>query len=368
MYNKGFTYIVLITGLLMFSAKCYGQNEPFFNGVEINHHRGFIMPHNASIDYITKDYTTAFNINLIKQTTGKKLWQQIYHNPRLGYGFNYNTLGNNEIFGKSYSIYSFFEGPCWNYKNKFMLNYRLSYGISYISKTFDIYDNYNNIAIGSKLNIHFNLMLNSAISLTEQLKFISGVGFTHFSNGKVKSPNKGLNVVSGSAGLRYFIHPIKFVDNTDNPIPDVKDQNSFSVLWSHGIKDFNRFKKTKYYTSSLTFNFEHKYKHWGRYGIGTDLFYDYSLVNLTKKETHTDYLDPKLFRIGIHGSHDFIVNNVALTLQFGYYLYNQIFYITDFYSKVGIKYNFSENWLTKIALKSHHANAEFIEFGIGYSW
>ena len=172
------------------SGHLFSQKEMFFNSVELNYSPGYIMPHNKSIDYMIKDRTSAFNINLIKQTKGKKRWQQLYHNPRIGYGFYHGTLGNNNVYGKSYSLYSFFEGPCWNYQNDFMINYRLSYGVSYVSKTFDIYDNYNNIAIGSNLNIHFSLMLNAAVPLTDQLTFVSGVNFTHFSNGKVKSPNK----------------------------------------------------------------------------------------------------------------------------------------------------------------------------------
>jgi len=350
------------------SVQLFGQKGMFFNAVEFNYHPGFIMPHNKSIDYMTKENTSAFNINLIKQTNGEEPWQKIYHNPRIGYGFYHGTLGNNNVYGKSYSLYSFFEGPCWNYQNDFMLNYRLSYGVSYISKTFNLYDNYNNIAIGSNLNIHFSLMLNAALSITEKLTFVSGLNFTHFSNGKVKSPNKGLNVVSGSAGLRYLFSPVNYKKNSKVKIPPVKDKNSFSIFWAHGVKDFNRFSKSKYYISSLTVNFEHKYKQWGRYGIGTDVFYDNSLKNFIKDETKADNLNSKLFRLGIHGSHDFIVGNFALSLQLGYYVYSKIFYITNLYSRVGIKYNMHKNWQAKISLKSHNANAEFIEFGIGYLW
>ncbi len=350
------------------SVQLSAQKEMFFNALELNYTPGFIMPHNKSIDYMIKDYTSGFNINLVKQTTGKEQWEQIYHKPRLGYGFYHGTLGNNNVYGKSYSLYSFFEGPFWNYQNDFKINYRLSYGISYVSKTFDLYENYNNIAIGSNLNIHFSLMLNAALSITDQFTFVSGVNFTHFSNGKVKSPNKGLNVVSANAGMRYMLYPVKYKENSDVEIPPVKDKNSFTAFWAHGVKDFNRFNKTKYYISSFTLNFEHKYKHWGRYGMGTDLFYDNSLKNFINKEKDPGNLNPELFRLGIHGSHDFIVGDLALSLQLGYYVYNKIFYITNLYSRVGIKYNPYKNWHTKISLKSHNANAEFIEFGIGYSW
>jgi hypothetical protein len=350
------------------SGHLFSQKEMFFNSVELNYSPGYIMPHNKSIDYMIKDRTSAFNINLIKQTTGKKRWQQLYHNPRIGYGFYHGTLGNNNVYGKSYSLYSFFEGPCWNYQNDFMINYRLSYGVSYVSKTFDVYDNYNNIAIGSNLNIHFSLMLNAAVSLTDQLTFVSGVNFTHFSNGKVKSPNKGLNVVSASAGMRYLLYPLKYEENSDVEVPPVQDKNSFSLFWSHGVKDFNRFNKTKYYISSLTLNFEHKYKHWGRYGLGADLFYDNSIKNFIKDEENAHNLNSELFRLGVHGSHDFIVGDFALSLQLGYYIYSKVFYITNLYSRVGIKYNVYKSWQAKISLKSHNANAEFIEFGIGYKW
>ena len=371
--GRHFAYIIFITVFLLPVTNILGQDDSYFNEMEFNYNTGFIMPHNTSIDYIIKDNTTSFNIELIRQTTGKKLWQRIYHRPRLGFGLYHGSMGNNTIFGKSYSIYSFFDAPILKIKDKFSLNYKLSYGIAYITKPFDIKDNYNNIAIGSHLNVHFNLKLNSAIVLNNRSKLIAGVAFTHFSNGKFKSPNKGLNIVSGNIGVRSIFNSVEYQKSTNTEIPPVKNKNLFSAIWSHGYREYAIYSNRIDYVSTLNFNYERKYRQWAKYGFGIDIFFN----NKIKKSTNTnDVILPireeapsTYYRTGLHISHDFIVGDFSLLVQVGHYIHNKVFEDNFmFYNKVGLRYYFNNGLLFNLSLKAKLGNAEFTEFGIGYIW
>jgi len=338
-----------------------------FDQTEISYNSGMIMPHVPAIDFITNEYISSFNLNLIKKKDGEKLWENLYHQPALGVGYYHGSLGNREIYGNAHSVYAFFEAPIWNIRNQLELNYRMSTGLSYISKTFDTYNNIYNIAIGSHLNLHFNLFLNALINITEDYKLISGIGFTHFSNGKIKSPNKGLNVINGSLGIRYFFsqpEPLK----KDFTQPEIPDKNHFSVIWSHGLKDYNRFKKAVYYISSLNMSYERQYAHFAKAGTGLDVFYNSALRNFREEPVRTGITSSDLYRLGMHISHDFIVGDFSLTIQLGHYFYNKAFYITDIYNRIGLKYYSDDRIILNLSLKSHNANAEFIEFGIGYLW
>jgi len=366
--KKLFTRLVFVVFFTLFCfTEGIAQNR-WFHGFEAAGQSGFIMPHNRSIDYMTSEYVNAFHLNLIRETDGDKLWEKLYSYPSLGFGFYHGNLGNNSVYGKSYSLYSYFEAPAFRYLDLFEINYRLSYGLSYVSKTFELHRNYNNIAIGTHLNLHFNLMLNLIIPFNDHLELFSSAGFTHFSNGKIKSPNKGLNVVSGGLGIRYMMHSTDKEAVDPESIPPVKKKNHYSVIWSHGIKDHSRFNDNQYYIYSLAFNYHRKYKHWGQWGAGLDLFYDGSMVNLTKTGSQADFFNKKLYRLGLHGSQDFIIGDFFLGLQLGYYLYSKVFYITNIYSRVSLKYAITQSLLANVSLKSHNANAEFIEFGVGYSW
>ena len=370
---RNFAYIIFITGFLLSTKNILGQDDSFFNEIEFNYNPGYIMPHNSSIDYLTEDNTSSFNIELIRQTKGTKLWQRIYHKPRLGFGLYHGSMGNNKIFGKSYSVYSFFDAPIFEIKDKVSLNYKLSYGISYITKPFDIKDNYNNIAIGSHLNIHFNLKLNAAIAINKRNKLITGIAFTHFSNGKFKSPNKGLNIVSGNIGFRRLLNSYDYQENTKTEIPPVKNKNRFSAVWSHGYREYAIYSNRIDYVSSLNFNYERKYQQWGKYGFGVDIFFN----NRIKKSSNTNDKIPLIkeeapssyYRTGLHISHDFIVGDFSFLVQIGHYIKNTI--VDDnlmFYNKVGLRYYLSNGLLFNISLKAKLANAEFTEFGIGYIW
>lgn len=336
-----------------------------FDQLEFSYNSGMIMPHAPAIDLITDEYISSFNVNILKHMDGNKLWEKLYRYPELGIGFYQGSLGNNRIYGKAYSLYAFFEAPAWNYRNKLEFNYRMSAGVSYVSQTFNLRDNIYNIAIGSHLNIHFNLYLNALISITESNKIISGVSLTHFSNGKIQSPNKGLNVINGSVGIRhYFRQPS--LPKKEFTLPGISDKDRFSLIWSQGLKDHNRFKKATYYISSMNLNYERKYAHVAKAGVGIDAFYNSSLVNVQERNQQTGLSNPNLYRLGIHLSHDIIAGDFSLTMQLGHYFYNRAFYITDIYNRVGLRYYTRDGMILNLSLKSHNANAEFIEFGIGY--
>jgi hypothetical protein len=363
---------ILLLFILILSIQLRGQeenrNNAFpFDQAEISYNSGMIMPHVPAIDFITNDYISSFNLNLLKKMDGDKPWEKLYHHPDLGLGYYQGSLGNNKIYGHAHSLYAFFEAPIWNVRNQFGLTYRMSTGLSYISKTFDIQDNIYNIAIGSHLNMHFNLRINALINITENYRLISGLSLTHFSNGKIKSPNKGLNVINGSFGIRYLFsqpEPIK----EDHTIPDIQDKNHFSVIWSHGLKDYNRFRDAVYYISSINVSYERQYAQFAKAGLGMDLFYNSALRNFREQPIKNGITNFALYRAGMHLSHDIIVGDFSLTMQLGHYFHNKAFFITDVYNRIGIKHYRENGMIFNLALKSHNANAEFIEFGIGYSW
>ena len=338
-----------------------------FDQTEVFYNSGMIMPHVPAIDFVTEEYISSFNLNFLKTMDGEKTWENVYHHPNLGIGYYQGSLGNNKIYGNAYSLYALFEAPIWRVHNQFELNYRMSTGLSYLSKTFDIKNNIYNIAIGSHFNLHFNLFLNASVNITENYKLISGIGLTHFSNGKIKSPNKGLNVINGSLGIRYYFRQPRPM-NKDFIKPEINKKNHFSLIWSHGLKDYNRFKDAVYYISSFNMSYERQYAHFAKAGTGLDVFYNSALRNFREQPVNFGITNSALYRLGLHISHDFMVGNFSLTMQLGHYFYNKAFYITDVYNRIGLKYYTDNQMVFNLALKSHNANAEFIEFGIGYLW
>jgi hypothetical protein len=211
-------------------------------------------------------------------------------------------------------------------------------------------------------------MLNAEVKLFEKTNLFIAAGLTHFSNGKVKAPNKGLNTITSSFGIRHYFNEHAFEKKEIIDLPDIKERNRLSVIWSHGMKEHSRFIDGFFYISSLNISYERKYKHWAQVNLGLDGFYDKSLRVRIEGDPRDKFPESQLFRLGAHLGHDFLVGNVALTVQLGHYFYNKRFFITDFYNRIGLKYYFNDRFILNMSLKSHNANAEFIEFGLGYFW
>jgi len=338
-----------------------------FDQIEFSYHSGMIMPHVPAIDFISNDYTSGLDLRLLHNTRGSKEWHHLFHYPRLGLGYHYGSLGNKPVFGLAHSLYGFFEAPAITIRPGTALHYRMSAGLSYITRTFDVRNNLYNIAIGSHLNLHYKLSMLATIRLTNEYQLVAGIGLNHFSNGKIQSPNKGLNLISGSMGVRYTLYEKPKPQKT-KPETELPEKNHFSLIWSHGLKDHNRFQPAVYYLSSMNLSYERQYARVARYGIGLDAFYNPSLKNHLQKHIGKNLTHPALFRLGVHLSHDLIVGDFALTMQLGHYFYNRVFYITDLYNRIGLKYYTEKHLILNVSLKSHNANAEFIEFGIGYQW
>ena len=73
------------------------------------------------------------------------------------------------------------------------------------TKKFELSDDYENVAVGSHLNVHFRYHLGLQYDISSNLKLKSGLNFHHFSNANMREPNLGLNMLSVSLGLSKAI-------------------------------------------------------------------------------------------------------------------------------------------------------------------
>ena len=75
---------------------------------------------------------------------------------------------------------------------------------------------------------------------------------------------------------------------------------------------------------------------------------------------------PDYKAVGVMVGHELLLGKLALVTQLGFYVYRPYSPNERIYSKVGLKYYFSENIFGSFILKTHYAVAEVMEYGIGY--
>lgn len=361
----------LIFLIIIFSNtfSCFSQ---LFNseipglGLEIDYGYGLVMPHHKSIEYFIEDHIQTLDIKINNASYGKKYWNQLFRYPAYGIGFYRANLGNDDVYGFVNALYSYVKVPVLGNSEKANLNWQFGFGASYLTKHFDIEENPQNLAIGSNLNIYVDLSLQANIPLSEKFILTNNIRFTHFSNGKVKSPNKGLNVISGSVGLLYQFknQPEKIVLE----LPEIENKNEYSVIYAGGIKTKSRYEAGYYYASSLILDYYNNYSHKGRWGFGTDLFYDETKRQFSDKNQKPNLVNSDLYQVGLHAGHEMVMGNFALIFYVGGYIYAPVEEEAPIYSRTGLRYRFSDKFIANLTLKSHWAIASYIEWGIGYAF
>ena len=330
--------------------------------VMVNYHTGLILPEYPFFTYIVNDYVHSLDVCLIKETNGKNMWEQLYNYPGYGISLFYSTLGNDKILGREIALNYFFIMNIIS-KGNFRLYNRTGFGLGYISRKFDINNNYLDVAVGSNINIHFNLRFGINYSLSNKIDLNAGLSFDHFSNANTSAPNLGVNYVTSYGGLSYTIGQ-KLEKEKHEYEPHIR-KNNVEIFASIGGK-YTREMSTSYYmTSSVSLELTREYFRTFYLGTGLDMFYDSSVKEQLESKGEA-FKSSDNFQTGIHISQEFVYNRASIIVQEGIYLYqvNQKL----IYNRAIFKYRITDNLLIRVAMKSHLHILDYPEFGIGYKF
>ena len=360
---------LLLLKLILFKECTYAEGrEDIFKNIYISPkaHYGFIIPHHESIAYLLKAHVPGFELEVSRPTFGKHQYEQLFRYPRTGIGYFFCDYGNPEVLGQAHALYSFINIPVIKTSNDlYLLNYEIAFGLSYLTKRFDVNNNYLNTAIGAHINVYFRLGFDTRIPVSENVELTGEVGFSHCSNGKWRSPNYGLNVLSGSLGVNYLINHIE-KERIKLALPENYKKNYYIIIYSAGAKVFDNLYNKYYFISSLSADYERQINLKRRIGFGTDIFYDKSISEALAVDGELNKDIANLFRIGLHASHTLVYNRLLMTINAGRYLYSKYTDLSLFYSRLALRYKVNKSILLNISLKAHNAKADFIEWGVGY--
>jgi hypothetical protein len=328
---------------------------------------GKVLAHTGDIQYVVDEGITAFDIQLQWQGTGEKEWQQLYRFPKYGVGLYSTSLGNKKYYGNAYAIYSFFNFQFTHERRRVIPAFQLGLGVSYHDRIYDIHNNILNVAIGSRLNALVKIGLIADYKFSERIAIQLGTYFIHTSNGKINTPNLGINMLNASGGVAYRLNT-SYKGFERDSLRTFKAYNSFEISLSTGLKTPSKFNYKQYPIASVVIDFSRRVSLKRAYGIGLDLFYDRSIEQAVKDRGFEYKGTAQLYRVGIHGFQDLFIGDLVITLNLGTYLYSSYFEFTNIFTRVGLKYFFSTHWYAKMCLKAHYGNADMIEWGVGFRW
>lgn len=352
---------------LLFSFSLFGQNtNPF--AIEASILRGNALPHTEDMYHLINGHPQGFLLTVVKKTDGSKEWHQAYNYPDYGGYFLYQDF-NSQPLGQNYSVGALYNFYFW----KRHLQLKLSQGVAYVTNPYDKVDNSRNKAFGTRLLANTNIGLAyDNQNLFKNIGFHAGLLFTHYSNGRVKSPNSGINTYVLNLGLNYNLsEDFKRQPDTTTVKKSYREPIHYNFVFRTGINENPIINSGQYPFYHIGFYADKRLNRKSVLQFGTELFLTKSIQEYVKyysvayPEDHLD-ANTDYRRIGIFIGHELVINKISLEAQIGYYAYQPFKKDIPIYDRVGLKYYFTNKIFGGFTIKTHMFLAEALEFGIGY--
>ncbi|GAB5399102.1 MAG: hypothetical protein Aureis2KO_06870 [Aureisphaera sp.] len=347
----------------LFSQEHVGETS-YWDG---QYYYGAMLRHNKNVAHLVTNQPQGFILSYNRKTFGEKYWQRAYNYPDWGASFIYQDF-NGVSLDRNFGLYGHYNF----YFLKRNLQFRLGQGIAYTTDPFDIDSNFKNTAYGSSFMASTYMMINfQKQDIVQGLGLQAGLVFVHHSNGSFKAPNTGTNVVALNAGVTYNFSsdtPVEYVE--DSIEEDFSEKVTYNFLIRGGVNEGDIIglgqhpfwvltafaDKRLNYKSTLQFGVEAFFSKF----LEKEIEYRALAFNSSTLNGDEDYK-----RVGVFVGHEFRMGTIAIPAQVGYYLYWPYEYEIRVYSRVGVKHYFTNKWFGVATVKTHGANAEAIEFGIG---
>ncbi|MDY0089699.1 MAG: acyloxyacyl hydrolase [Flavobacteriaceae bacterium] len=356
----------LLFFVLFVICPVFAQDSENTGYLDVNYLRGNVLNHAPDINHLITGHPDGIIFSYNFKTDGKKEWHQVYNYPDYGFSFMYQDF-ENEILGKSYAVSAHYNFYFLN--RNLML--RISQGIGMTTNPYDKETNFKNNALGSKfMSSNYFLLQFQKQHLIGPIGLQAGLFLTHFSNGRIKTPNRGINTYGINVGLNYNLDE-PLVYKTVDSIPKLTEPLRYNIFFKTGINE-----------NSVVGSGQKPFYHLGGYvdkrigrksalQLGTELFITQSLKEYIRYRSvafpEKEYISPNTDykRVGVFAGHELFINRLSIETQFGFYVYKPFKEDLDVYQRLGIKYYVTPKVFTGASLKSHGAKAEAIEFGVG---
>lgn len=352
--------------ILLLSTIVFGQHKETY-AVETSVLRGNVLPHRDDVLNLVNGHPDGLMVSFLAKTHGAQEWEKAYGFPDYGayllfQDFKSQPLGVCYAVGGLYNFY---------FLNRH-LQLRISQGIALTTNPYNKVTNSINKAFGTRILDNTNLAVSyDNQKLLKPFGFHAGLMFTHYSNGRFKSPNSGINTYLLNVGLNYNFKEDKVVlnDTTMSKI-DYSEPLKYNFVLRTGINESPIIRSGQHVFYHLGFYLDKRLGRKSALQMGTDLFLTnsikeyiryYSVAYPDKNiASNTDYK-----RVGVFVGHELFINHISLEAQLGCYVYRKFKQDISIYDRIGMKYYFSNNVYSEFSIKTHLFLAEALEFGIG---
>lgn len=355
--------------IFLISAMAFSQEQNGKFTVDANYFYGNILPHNNTIRHLITEHPEGILISFNKKTFGEKEWQSAYNFPDYGASFHYENT-KNETLGDLYGLYGHYN---FYFLNRNLM-FRVGQGISYNTNPYDKNTNFRNLAYGSSWMPSTYLMLNyKKENLFKNIGVQAGISFFHHSNANFQSPNTSTNTLALNLGVNYSFEKIEENQRTTRVFDTInykKQPIKFNISFRTGINESDIIGSGQFPFYVLSANIDKRLSRKSALQFGTDFFMmkyldEYIKFKSVAYQNENISADTDYRRIGVFVGHELFMNRFSVETQVGYYVYSPFDFLGPLYQRIGLKYYVTNKIFASMALKTHGAKAEALEFGVG---
>jgi hypothetical protein len=365
--------LVFATTLVAVPLGVFAQHN---TGLEASFFAGKILKHTPKFRPPIPDLSTGISISYLKQTTGKRDWEQRRHYPIWGIAATYTNYGIDSIYGTTIGLYPFLQAYIvrgkrleWTLRGGMGLGYTTGY-----YKRSPEWDTINN-AIGSSINNYTTVSTDLRYSINKHWSIQAGLNFAHLSNGVIKKPNLGINMWAAQIGIRYWLSdaPPTRIERKRPKLPNrILAQARLGIAFNESGNADGPIYPT-YIASAWA---SRRYKSRNKVLLGLDYSYHTGIYAfLRNNEINVGSERANSWKCAVFLGHEWMFGRLAVIAQLGYYLKDAAIHADTYYQKLGYNYYLlrSEQGVLKELclngmLKAHKADAELVEFGIGFGF
>lgn len=315
------------------------------------------------MSHLLQGPTLALELDYEKQTAGNKTWHESYNYPYWGVAGFYYDHGNPDVLGQTFGCL-----PYLNFhlvrRQSFEITLRTGIGLSYSTKKFDIDENHKNLAIGS----HFNATIDFMIGVRKtwgRSTVTAGIEFMHHSNGAIYLPNLGINTPTLNLGYGYKLS--KDENRHVKPKTPYLSSNkwAYQILGIASVKQEYPLGTAHYGVGSIGLSAIKMFTQ--KSGLMLRLDWIYNNAHQRNISSFSKSNFSQIWQSGVSANYYLAVDRLKILLGMGVYLKNSLNPDGYIYSRAGFQYQWSNGWVANLAIKSHYARADYVEFGIGYT-
>jgi len=344
------------------------QRQPY---LQLNFHTGSFWTRSEFLEEQFSFPYKAIEARFGYQLTGRKMWHQHHRYPKYGFGLHYSDLvkdRSDTVVGNPLSIFGFYSSPLFRF-GRFTLGSDLSLGLSYTGRIYDAEFNTYNDVIASHINLYFDLNLNLNVQLTPRLGANAGYGITHYSNGRIQMPQKGVNNWGWTFGLNWLLRePVKEFIYRDPP--EYKKTESIQLMYAAGTVEgipHGTTSELRFFTSSFTIDYVYQFSPKGAVTFGMDVLYDGSLERAIKGVPPEEVTNWQQMYLASHMGYHIIVDRFTLLLNFGTYFLQHSNDRGFWFIRAGGRYRLTDHLYTHICIKTKDGiRSDWIEWGAAY--